>query len=111
MQLLKPLAVEHIGLTAGDVFRLASINKLHFKASLHQQLVKRNPVNSGGFHRHCLDPALLQPVRQSAQFSGEGSESAHVLPFGIAAWRDSGPVLLCADVDAGNIEINSLELR
>jgi hypothetical protein len=111
MQLLQPLAVEHVGLTARDVFRLTGIDKQHFEAPLHQKLVERNPVNARGFHRHRLDLALLQPVGQSAEISGKGPEAAHILPFGIAARGDSGPVLFRSDVDACGIEIDPLELR
>ena len=111
MQLLQPLAVEHVGLAPWDVSDPAGIDQQHFEAPLHQQLVERNPVDAGGLHRYRLDLTPLEPVGQSAQISAEGPEAAHVLPFAIAARRHSSPVLLRSDVNSRSVEVDPLELR
>jgi hypothetical protein len=68
-------------------------------------------VSHNGVRTYRLDLALLQPVGQSAQFCGESPEPAHILPFAVAARRDSGPVLLRSDINACSVEIDPLELR
>src|SRR4029077_7622000 len=109
--LLQPLAVEHIGLAPWDVLDPPGIDKQHFEVPLHQQLVKRNPIDAGGLHRYRPDLTSLEPVSQSAQISAEGPEAAHVLPFEIAARGNSGPVLLRSDINARSVEVDPLELR
>jgi hypothetical protein len=86
--------------TAGDVFRLASIDKPHFKAPLHQQLVKRNPVNSGGFialsGSHCFSQcarAHNSPVKAPNRRTPRPSVSR---PGGTAAQCSSAPMSMPA---------------
>ena len=86
MQLLQPLAVEHIGLAPWDVSDPAGIDQQHFEAPLHQQLVERNPVDAGGLHRYRLDltlmgglnPTLDGPGRAAALYRGKQFKEAPI---------------------------------
>src|SRR5262249_4534221 len=81
MELLDPLAVEHIALSPRHVLQPARIDQLHLKTTLGQELKERNPIDARGFHRHGLDPTLPQPIGYSAQIRRRAP------PCG---WRPSG---------------------
>jgi hypothetical protein len=59
MQLLDPLAIQHIRLAAGDVLNVARIDQLYFEAPTLEQFEQRDPVNAGRFHRHGSDATLF----------------------------------------------------
>jgi hypothetical protein len=65
VQVLQPLTIRHVALSTRHVFYVSGIDQASFDAVLLQNLEQRNPVNSGGFHRHGSNPAALQPVSQS----------------------------------------------
>jgi hypothetical protein len=64
MQLLQPLAVEHIAFTTRHVSDMLGVDEQDLEVPLFQDLVEWNPVNSGGFHGDRADAALGQPVCQ-----------------------------------------------
>jgi hypothetical protein len=59
-QTLQPMCVGDIGLAAGHMLHIAGIHEHHGKAELLKDLEDGNPVNAGGFHGNCADPALLE---------------------------------------------------
>ena len=111
MQLLQPLAIQHVGRAARHVLHLPRIDQLDLEAALGQQLEQRNPVDPGGFHDHGVNAALLQPIGQPAQLAGERGKAAHVLPRGVPPGRYGDPVFLGPDIDAGRVQIDARQLR
>ena len=64
VELLQPLAVHNVALAPAHVVHVAGVDQHHLKAALLEDLVERDPVDPGRFHRHGLDPALRKPVGQ-----------------------------------------------
>src|SRR6188474_1097424 len=62
VQLLKPLAVSDVALSAGYVFDVACVDEHDLQTSSFQDLVKRDPINPGRFHGHGGYEAGDEPV-------------------------------------------------
>ena len=77
MQLLQPLAVQHVGLAAGHVLDAPGVHQHHLEAPFFQHPEQRYPVHAGGLHDHGVHVALGQPVRQTVQVRREGLELTH----------------------------------
>src|SRR5262249_62278304 len=77
MQLLKPLAVHNIGLPARDVLYVTRVDKHHVEAPRFEDLVERDPVNPGGFHRYGGDAAGREPVGEAVELRRERLGRAH----------------------------------
>jgi hypothetical protein len=75
-QLLQPLAVQHVGLAPRDVLDVARVDQQHREAARLEQLKQSNPVHPGGFHRHRIHPAGLEPIGQGVQVDGEAGKLA-----------------------------------
>ena len=65
VQLLQPLAVQHVGLATGHVLDASGVHQHHLEAPLFQRPEQRYPVHSRRLHDHRLHTALGQPVRQT----------------------------------------------
>jgi len=76
VQTLQPLCVAHVALAAGHMFGISRIHQNHGEAALLQDFEDGDPVNAGGLHGNCGDPALLEPVGKTVQVSCEGAETA-----------------------------------
>ena len=63
-------------------------------AALGEQLEERDPMDACGLHRHRLDAAPTQPVRQGVEVRGERAELPHVSVLGIAPRGDCDVVAL-----------------
>ena len=84
------------------------IYQLYFEAATFEQFEQRNPVNSGRFHRHRGDAALLEPISQGIQIRSESTKLAYgnfVATFG---YRHH--VSLRADIDTRSVEVDVLQL-
>ena len=79
MQLLQPLAVQHVGLAAGHVLDAPGVHQHHLEAPFFQHPEQRYPVHAGGLHDHGLHTTLGQPVRQTVQVRRESLELSHRL--------------------------------
>ncbi len=104
MQFLRPLAVQHIGLAARNILDPPRINQIDLEAALFENLVERDPVNSGRFQGHGRDATLAQPVGQRVQVGGKRFELAHrnqVAPF-----RHGDQMAIGTNVDARRIHID-----
>ena len=77
MQLLLPLAVQHVGLAPGHVLDAPGVHQHHLEASLFQHPEQQYPVNAGGLHDHRLHTALRKPVRQAIRVRREGGKFPH----------------------------------
>src|SRR3990172_2432403 len=111
MQLLKPLAIKHVGLSPRNVFEVTGVDQLDLEAPLFQKLEERNPVDSGGLRGDGAHATTFEPVGQGAKLTREGAEMTYVSSFGVSTRGNGHIVLLGADVDARSIEIDMLELR
>ena len=77
VQLLQPLAVQHVGLAAGHVLDAPRVYQHHLEPTLFEHPEQRYPVHAGGLHDHGLHAALRQPVRQAIQIRRKAGELAH----------------------------------
>src|SRR5688572_27240036 len=64
MQILQPLAIQHIGLAARHVMHMLRIDQMNFDTLRLQDLTQRDPVHSRRLHRHRVDTAGLEPIGQ-----------------------------------------------
>jgi hypothetical protein len=58
MQILQPLTVEYVGLTARNMMDMLSVDQMNFNTPSFKDLEKRYPIDSRGFHRDGVDAAL-----------------------------------------------------
>src|SRR4051794_5522 len=103
MQLLQPLAIEHVRLAAADVLDLTGVGEQHREALLLQQFEDRDPEDSGGFHDDRVDRALFEPSDKALEIWGEGGEFTDA--NGIATRRDSDEMGSSANIDSGGIKV------
>ena len=101
VQILQPLAVRDVRLTAGNVFHVVGIDEEDFKAPRFEDLEQRNPIDTSGLHGHGLDTTLFQPVGQLQQLGGKGRESAHGVRDSIGRHGDIN--LAGSDVDSRGV--------
>ena len=66
---------------------VTGVDQQNLEAALLQELKHRNPVDPGRLHGDRLDPALLEPVRQTIKIIGEGAERADRLRSAIRSDR------------------------
>jgi hypothetical protein len=107
VQFLEPLAVHDIALPGRDVLDVPRVDEHHVEPAGLQDLVERDPVDPGGFHRDAGDAAGQQPVGEAVEIRGEGLERAHRgrVPVG-----GNGHVMhLGPAIDAGGIGVDALQ--
>ena len=109
VKLPQPLAVLNVALAPAHVVHVTGVDQQHFEAALLEDLVERDPVDPGRFHRYRLDPALRQPVRQPIKLGGEGAELAHRLR--VAVGRDRHEVAVLSAIDPSRIGLDAFEQR
>src|SRR4030095_4460054 len=101
VQVLKPLAIQNIGFTSGNMVDMLSVDQMHFNAPSLQDLKQRNPVNPSRFHRHGVHVALLQPIRQLMQVFCKSRKRSY--RFGIAIGWDCNKDLCRSDINTTGI--------
>jgi hypothetical protein len=106
VELLNPLAVRHIALAVERVLDVTSVDQQDLDPARLEDLVERDPVDPGRFHRHRLDPARLEPVGR-IEIAGEGMELPDGLGIGIFGDRD--PMDLGSNVDPGSMPVDPIE--
>ena len=79
MQLLQPLAVQHVGLATRHVLDASGVHQHHLEVPLFQHPEQGYPVHAGGLHDHGLHTALRQPIGQTIQVRREGLKLLHRL--------------------------------
>ena len=113
VQLLQPLAVQHVSLPTGHVLDAPRVHQHHLKSPLFQHPEQRYPVHPGGFHHHGLHSALRQPLRQAVQVRRVGRELPHRLLRTVLGHRHkvtAGPHVdsRCVQVYLGQLRRQSL---
>ena len=71
VEVAEPLAVGHVALPSRDVLDVARVDEQDLEAAGFEDLVDRDPVHPGGFHRDAGHPTGDQPVREAQQIAGE----------------------------------------
>jgi len=107
MELAQPLAVGNVALASPHVVHIAGIDQQYVETAVFQDLVERDPVDSGRFHGHGFDSTLQQPVRQPVQVGGEGAELAHRLR--VALGRDRYEMAVLSAVNPGRVGLDAFE--
>ena len=64
VQLLNPLAIEHVALATGHMLEMPTIDQKHFEAARFEHFKDRNPVDARGFHGDRVDATGDQPIGQ-----------------------------------------------
>jgi hypothetical protein len=77
VQFAQPLAIRHIALPPRDVFHVPGIDEVHLKPTRFEDLVDRDPVDPGRFHRDARHAAGREPVREPVEVGREGRERSH----------------------------------
>src|SRR3989442_4789243 len=67
VEILQPLTIAHVGLTARHILYVASVHQTHSETVILQNLKQRNPEHSRGLHGYALHPTRLQPVSKAVQ--------------------------------------------
>jgi hypothetical protein len=97
VQLLQPLAVQHVALSSWDIVGMVRIHRAHLQPAFLEDLVRWYPVDPGCLHRNRLNAAGLEPVCEVMQAVGQRRERADVLT--VAIDRHRYPMLGAADVN------------
>ena len=103
VQLLQPLAVQHVGLAPGHVLDAPGVHQHHRKAPFFQHAEQRYPVHPRRLHDHGLHAALGQPLRQAIQVRCEGGKLLYRLLRTVGGHRDE--MAGGAHVDARRIQV------
>ena len=109
MQLPQPSGIADISLPPRHVFGVAGVHDDHIEPVPIENLVGRNPIDPGGFHRHAGDATGFEPVCQVMQILSEGAKRTHRCVTGIRV--DRRHVHGRSDVDGGRRRVDHLEFR
>jgi len=107
VEVLNPLTVGNIGLSAGLVFYAMGVDQPYVELAFFQDLKQRDPVHSGGFHGHGSDLALLKLVRQLFQIDGKRRKTPNRLRVVIGGNRDEN--LRCPNIDPCGVRLDDGE--
>jgi len=107
VELLEPLAIEDVGLFAGDVFHVSGIDEADFNAGMLEDIIQRYPVDASGFHGNTGDATSQEPVGKLVQVTGESRESPD--RFAVAVGRH-GDIDFCGShVNAGGVWVEGFQ--
>src|SRR5262249_19906471 len=101
MQILKPLAIQHVGLASRNMVYVLSIDQMNFDVARLQDLKKWNPVDARRLHRYRVDTTALQPVRQAMQVFSESGKRSH--RFGVPVGRYSDEDFGCTNINTSGV--------
>ena len=109
MKLAQPCGIADIGLASRHVLGVTRIDQNDLKPALLENLVGRDPIDPGGFHRDTGHAARFEPVRQIMQVLRECAERTH---RHVSAGRvHRSHVHLGSDVDGGGPDVDRLQFR
>jgi len=75
---LKPLAVDHVCFTAGNMAELACVGQDNLETRAVQNLKERYPVHPSAFHGDGLDALLLEPIGSRTSSGVVRAEARHI---------------------------------
>ncbi len=76
-QLLQPLAILYVALTARNVLHLTRVHQPNLQATLFEYLIHRDPIDASGLEGHRVDTTGEQPVGHGVQVVGHRTELAY----------------------------------
>jgi hypothetical protein len=85
------------------------IHQIDLKSPSVEDLVQRDPVDTGRLHRDGGYTTLRQPIRQPMQIGGEALEPADRVRIPI--WPDGDVMCAATDVDPGGVGLHHLQAR
>ena len=103
VQLLQPLAVQHVALATRYVLDPPGIHQHHLKSPVLQDSEEGYPVDPGGLHGHGLDFTVGQPIRQAVQVSSVGAKLLHLRRRAVCG--DRNKVAAASHVDARGVQV------
>jgi len=103
VEVLEPLAVLHIALSAGHVLDVAGVDQANLETAILEDLEQRDPVDPGSLHGHGGDATVFDPVGQLVEIPGQGAEVADGLGVAIRGHRHV--VDVGSEIDAGGIRV------
>ena len=77
MQELQPLAFLPVGPPSRHILHVSRVYQTRSDPMSFEYIVERNPIDSGGFHRHSSDSTTHQPSGHFLQIRREGREYPH----------------------------------
>jgi len=83
------------------------VDKHHVEAPRFEDLVERDPVNPGGFHRYGGDAAGREPIGEAVELRREGLKRAHGGRVTVGGHGDI--MLLGPAIDAGGRRGDALQ--
>ncbi len=107
-ELLQPLAVQHVGLAPRYVLDVARIDQPHGEATRLQEFKQRDPVHTGGLHRHRVHATGRKPIGQRVQVRREAWEFTHRLVVPIR--RHGHEMERTADIDACGVGVGDRQV-
>jgi len=109
VQLLNPLAIDHIGLAPGHVLDVMRIDQLDIESPAFEQFEQGYLVDTGRFHGDGGDPTALQPIGQALEIGGERRKLLHRLRISIG--RNGDKMAARANIDSSGVEVDALQRR
>ena len=107
VEVAEPLTIGHVALASGHVLDVSRIDEEDLQAAGFEDVVDRDPVDPGGFHRHAGDPTGDQPVREPQQIAGERREGLDRGRTPIRRHRDV--VRRGSAIDARDVRIDAVQ--
>ena len=74
-KVLNPLTIRDVSLSPRHMLHILRIDQKYFESCCFQDLVKRDRVDAGRFHRDCTHAGLLQPFGCREQISCENRKT------------------------------------
>ena len=112
MESLNPPAIQAISLrTTGDIFHLPGVDETDGEPAGLKDLIERNPLDTGRFHRHGRHPAFRQPVGNGMQITRKRAKFPDVVLLLLhPVWGDTDPHFFRCHVNSSSIQVDHLQL-
>lgn len=107
VQLADPLTIRDIAFSPGHVLEVPRVHQQHLESAGLQDLVHRDPVDAGRFHRHAPYATGAEPVCQAQQIAREGRKRSHRRR--VAIGRHGDKMFRRAAIDPCDVRIETLE--
>jgi hypothetical protein len=77
MKLAQPCGIADICLAPRHVLGVTRIDQNDLEAALLKNLIGRDPINPGGFHRYTGHATRFEPIRQIVQVLRKSAKRSH----------------------------------